>query len=210
MTSTPTFDTPACARRGPAAAVRRAALPGAVLLAALLAAPPVPADPQRHESHVVTVRTGDADLVEADVTDLQLGESLNFVTDSGRTVDILKAPEGLEIYLDGELLNDVSPGELERKHEALLHERVEVECVRTDDGEDDCAERFAERLGDGLQHGVSPMAFVDEKVIEIVCDGEANSDCDAHAWAVVDFDAEVTSESGDREVLVIRKEIRED
>jgi hypothetical protein len=195
----------------------RLGLPAMLLGAALFAAPAL-AERTLHESHIVKVKTADAELVEADVSDLGLGESLSFVTESGHTVDILKAAEGLEIYLDGELLNDVAAAEMDARHDALLHERIEIEC--TSDERDDCAERVAVIMADGVTDGAAgTMVFIDEEQVEIVCDGESEADCEALAWVSdgeldfdgdVDFHVERADATGDHEFVVIRKEIRED
>ena len=99
-------------------------LPGALpltLLGALLSTTPVLAG-DVHRTHLVKVATGDSDIIEADISELELGESQSFVTDSGRTVDILRVPEGIELYLDGELIEtgDMSADLDDR---LALHER---------------------------------------------------------------------------------------
>ncbi|MEE4174578.1 MAG: hypothetical protein V2I57_10045 [Xanthomonadales bacterium] len=87
-------------------------------------------------THVIKVNAGNAEVVEADVTDLALGESLNFVTDSGRVVDILRGPEGIEIYLDGELLDPhAAHGDEEMRHKriAIRTEEIEIHCDEADE-----------------------------------------------------------------------------
>lgn len=112
---------------------------------------------------VFKLKTGDAETVVADVSDLAVGESETIVSDSGRTVDLLRTEEGFEVYIDGELQ------EMGR-HDARLvkrHKKVEVIC----DSEDNCDERVmissdGEESFDDLhdEHGV----HVDEEVHKVI------------------------------------------
>jgi hypothetical protein len=104
--------------------------------------------------------TDDAEMIEADVSHLQPGESEVFVTESGRTVDLLRTRDGMEIYIDGELV-ETAPDEaaLARIHLAEEHiagrngeeitwsEDIEIDCRAED--EETCSELvFIAREGD--------------------------------------------------------------
>jgi len=84
-----------------------------------------------HEKMVIKLKTNDFEIAETDISDLALGEAKTIVTDSGKTIDILRTDEGVEVYVNGELL------EIPQAHEAghgLAHKRIEIEC--TVDGEE--------------------------------------------------------------------------
>jgi hypothetical protein len=79
------------------------ALP-ALLFCALLASTASATEPGT-DLHIVKFLAGDATVIEADVTDLLVGESQTFVTENGDSLDVLRTHEGLELYLNGELLD---------------------------------------------------------------------------------------------------------
>ncbi len=152
------------------------------------------------------------EVIEADVSDLQLGESLEFVTESGQIIDILKAPEGIEIYIDGELL-DPHGGvhgdphhKLDQLHQHIaIHEEVlDIDC----DGVDDCEahiEAHMEALVEGdFEH--AEVIIARHGVTEI-CDADGN--CDTSIKILSDGDATVDILSGDadKRVIIIEKEI---
>lgn len=112
--------------------------------------------------HIIKVAADGGEVIEADASDLQLGESLEFVTESGQIIDILKAPDGIEIYIDGELLDPHGVhgdrSQLHR-HIAIREEAVDIDC----DGVDDC-EAHIEALIDGdFEHA---EVIIIEKQIE--------------------------------------------
>ena len=53
---------------------------------------------------MIAIHTDTLGLVEMDLSDLQLGESRTVTTEDGHVVDALVTAEGIEIYVDGELL----------------------------------------------------------------------------------------------------------
>ena len=186
-------------------------LPGAVplmLLGAMLMTCPAQADDTGHTTHLVRVATGASDIIEADVSALELGESQSFVTDSGRTVDILRVPEGIELYLDGEL---IETGELSATLEdrlALHEELVTIDCDEETQG--DCAdliEDLAHAHADGMK------VIIARQHVEEICDQDGN--CDRSVWIsqdgdmTIDIDADIQHDK-DHEVIVIRKEIHAD
>ena len=153
----------------------------------------------RHEKKVFMLKAGDGEVVEADVSDLGLGESRSFVTESGRMVDLLQTPEGLEVYLDGELI-DLS-GSDEALHEHLMHARAlaEERC----DG--DCEDGFAYAFT--TEDGEEANVHVIRKHVEVICSDEEQ--CDDNVWisADGDVDLDLVHGDGDHQVIVVRKEI---
>ena len=84
---------------------------------------------------VIALTTDDFELAETDVSDLEIGDSETIYTESGKTIDLLRTADGIEIYVDGELLELGLDGE-EGIHEGhhVVHQHVEVDC----DTEEDC------------------------------------------------------------------------
>jgi hypothetical protein len=132
----------------------------ALMLTAPLLASSAAAEQEVHRKHVIKVMTDGAEVIEADVSHLQPGESEVFVTESGSTVDLLRTADGMEIYIDGELV-DAAPDEavLARLHLAEEHvagehgeeftwtEDIDIDCQAED--EETCAELiFLAREGD--------------------------------------------------------------
>lgn len=151
-------------------------LPGRALLAslaagfALVASTNLLAGGDGHRSHVIKVEADGAEVVEADVTDLALGESMNFVTDSGRIIDILRGPEGFEIYLDGELLDPhAAHGDEELRHKriAIHTEEIEIHCDEADEA------ACLEAMDIDLDALVDVESIEDARVIIIETDEDA-------------------------------------
>ncbi len=86
---------------------------------------------------VIALQTDDFDLAETDISHLEIGDAETIVTDSGRTIDLLRTEEGVEIYVDGELLemNLESDAGIHGDHK-VMHKRVEVIC----DDDEECEE----------------------------------------------------------------------
>ena len=84
---------------------------------------------------VIALTTDDFELAETDVSNLEIGDSETIYTQSGKTIDLLRTADGIEIYVDGELLELGLDGE-EGIHEGhrIVHQHVEVDC----DSEEDC------------------------------------------------------------------------
>jgi len=84
---------------------------------------------------VIALTTDDFELAETDVSNLEIGDSETIYTQSGKTIDLLRIADGIEIYVDGELLElglDGKEGIHEGHH--IVHQYVEVDC----DTEEDC------------------------------------------------------------------------
>ena len=127
---------------------------------ALLAATSVQAESE--EKMVIALKTGDFELLETDVSELVIGESQTIETDSGKVIDILRTTDGVELYIDGELLEmDFSDQGLHEEH--MVQKHVEIICSDEEDcdknvfvvnGEDFDFEGLHEMRGDGENHKI--------------------------------------------------------
>ena len=54
---------------------------------------------------VVAMSTDDFELDEIDISDLAVGDAETIVTESGKTIDLLRTEDGVEIYVDGEQID---------------------------------------------------------------------------------------------------------
>lgn len=70
---------------------------------------------------VVAISADEFELAETDVSHLAVGDAETIMTESGRTIDILRTAQGVEIYLDGELLDTGFDGDIEAFHELEFH-----------------------------------------------------------------------------------------
>jgi hypothetical protein len=92
----------------------------------LLATNPTQADDEEgiHEKKmIIALKTDDFDLQKTDISHLEVGDAETIVTESGKTIDLLRTENGVEIYVDGELLEPGMHGD----HE-MIHKRFEVVC----------------------------------------------------------------------------------
>ena len=180
----------------------------AALSGTLLATAAVAGGEDSISTHIIKVSPGGADVIEADVSDLQLGESLDFVTESGQVIDILNVPEGFEIYIDGELVDPQGlHGDLEllHKHIAIREERLEVECEG--DTAEDCETRFEAIVSGDFDHG---EVIIARHEISEFCD--ENGDCDTSVWISSDDDlpVHIQSDGGEGQVIIIEKKLEGD
>jgi hypothetical protein len=88
-----------------------------------------------HEKIVVAISGDDFDLAETDVSHLGVGDAETIVTESGKTIDILRAENGIEIYVDGELM-DAHGAMGAHKERHVIHKEIEIIC----DADDECEE----------------------------------------------------------------------
>ncbi len=86
---------------------------------------------------VIALKTDEFNLPETDISHLEIGDAETIVTDSGQTIDLLRTEEGVEIYVDGELLEMGMDGDagIHGDHK-VVHKRVEVIC----DDDEECEE----------------------------------------------------------------------
>ena len=98
---------------------------------------------------VIALKTDDFELDETDISDLAIGDAKTIHTESGRTIDLLRTEEGVEIYVDGELLETGMHGEegLHEEHH-VVHKRFEVVC----DDHENCEDLDIESLHGEGQH----------------------------------------------------------
>lgn len=87
----------------------------------------------RENKIVIALKTDDFELVETDLSDLAVGDAETIYTDSGQTVDLLRTEDGVEVYIDGELV-DMEEGAHQRHH--VMHREIEIECESEDECED--------------------------------------------------------------------------
>lgn len=91
------------------------------------------------EKMVVALKTSDFEVAETDISELAIGEAKTILTDSGKTVDILRTENGVDIYVDGELMEMPA---MDGAHDHEIHQNVEIECItdsRDTEGSDtDC------------------------------------------------------------------------
>ena len=131
-----------------------------------------------HESKMMfKLKTGDAEMIEADVSDMAVGESETFVTESGRTVDLLRTQDGMEVYLDGELL-DMDFENAHGKH-MMIHKDTDVECYSDVEGECEHDSVFI-MAGDDLQAVDGDHVKIISKHVEVICNDD--EDCEEMVW----------------------------
>ena len=88
------------------------------------------------KKYVVALSTDDFELEEIDLSHLAVGDAETIVTESGKTIDMLRTEEGIEIYIDGELL-DIGMGDVElHGSHRIIHTDVEIIC----DEDEECEE----------------------------------------------------------------------
>lgn len=73
---------------------------------------------------VIALKTDDFELVETDMSDLAVGDAETIYTDSGQTVDLLRTEDGVEVYIDGELVDMDFDIEIDSDHGEMHHEKV--------------------------------------------------------------------------------------
>ena len=102
----------------------------ALAVTALLATGNVQADTE--EKMIIAVKTDDFEMTETDVSSLAVGESQTIETDSGQIIDLLRTADGVEVFVDGELLEMSFDSEgLHEEDSHGLHtitKHVEVVC----------------------------------------------------------------------------------
>lgn len=182
--------------------------PSLLLLAALFCtagASQALAGDQEIRTHVIQVETDGSDVIEADVSDLELGESLNFVTDSGRVIDILKATEGIEIYIDGELLDAHGDHhDLEQLHRdiAIHEEQLEIHC---DEEDADACRAELHALMEGEFENAE--VIIARREVSEVCDDQGN--CSSSVWIEKDSDltTDILDKDSDARVIIIERRI---
>lgn len=85
------------------------------------------------EKIVIALSTDEFELEETDLSDLAVGDAETIVTESGKTIDLLRTEDGVEVYVDGELLDVPQHG----KHMII---KSDVEIICESDDEEECKE----------------------------------------------------------------------
>ena len=96
-----------------------------------------PAGHVDEDKMVIALKTDDFELVETDISHLEIGDAETVYTQSGKTIDLLRTADGIEIYVDGELLDTGLHGEegIHGDHH-IVHKHIEVEC----ESDEECEE----------------------------------------------------------------------
>jgi hypothetical protein len=90
-----------------------------------------------HEQIVIALSTDDFELAETDLSDLEVGDAETIMTESGKRIDLLRTEDGVEVYVDGELVDTgMHGGENLHDGHTVVHKHVEVIC----DTDEDCEE----------------------------------------------------------------------
>jgi hypothetical protein len=161
---------------------------GVVLTAAAFSAVHADAGTDTHveKTIVISLHTDEIFIEDMDLSHLAVGDAETIVTDSGKTVDMLRTEDGIEIYVDGERLD---MGVSDEEH----HEVHKVTIICDDDGSD-CEE----------------LAWNSEDV-EVLSNGPVEAHGTVHIVRELD-----ESESGElheeheREVIIIKKHIEDE
>ena len=183
-----------------------------LIILTFLAATNIQAESQK--KMVVAVKTHDFELTETDISSLAVGEAQTIETETGRVIDILRTVDGVELYVDGELLEiNLDEDGLHETH--MVNKHVEIEC----DSEEDCEKNVViiSRDHDELPEWITEEGdnvFI-HKEIELSCsDDEDGTTCsDKMIWVAdgEDIDLEEIHEmhkDGDaHKVIVIKKEV---
>ncbi len=179
---------------------------------AFLAASSVQANTE--EKMVIALKTDDFELAETDISALAIGEAQTIETDSGKVIDILRTPDGVEVYVDGELLEmNFDHDGLHEEH--MVRKHVEIIC----DDNEDCDENVViltsedDHISDFMTAD-GHTVFI-HKEIELSCtDEEEGTNCnDTVVWISEDEDIDLEElhemhQGGDtHKVIVIKKKV---
>jgi hypothetical protein len=163
------------------------------------------------------LKTNDFEVAETDISDLEVGESETIVTDSGKTIDLLRTADGVEIYVDGELMDIPEMGAHGAHHDGnmKIHKKVIIECeVDGEAGEaSDCGDEMV-FVGKGdidmeALHEAGDGHKVIIKRMHKECSDDDEGTCEEdNVWVSggEDFDMTELHEAGDgHRVIKIRK-----
>lgn len=156
---------------------------------------------------VVALNSDDFVLEETDLSHLGVGDAETIVTESGKTIDLLRTEDGIEIYVDGEMID---LGDHHGEHHVVR--KIEIIC-----GEDDeeCGElpEISEVLDidirefhDGDQKVIVVHGEDEEWDIEALSEGAHENHGTVHIVREFDeLDADELHKEHEREVIIIRK-----
>lgn len=194
-----------------------------LLLATLVFAPAFvqasPEDDEQRRVKVVIADDGDMESQEFDLEDMEVGETREFTTDSGRVVEITRTEDGQRITLDGKEINLHTNGHMGHDHQhgedhhhgggsrVMIHKEVIVEGEDGEEGEGRQVRKIIHIDDDG-DIDIDVLDGDLEGLLEIDCE-EGDEDCSeenlrARILAAVGDD--VDADDGD--VVIIKKRIR--
>ena len=114
------------------------------LLFTILCAGPAFADT---EKMIIKLKTNEFEIAATDISNLQVGDAETIVTDSGKIIDLLRTADGVEIYVDGEMLEipELRGAGLDGGMHTIIHKHKHLECVVDEDDESEweCADELA-------------------------------------------------------------------
>lgn len=158
------------------------------------------------EKIVIALSTDDFELEETDLSHLAVGDAETIVTESGKTIDLLRTEKGIEVYVDGELLD------IEGAHEEH-HSVRKIKIVCEDEA--DCEEiEWISEDGDFdiTKHvdGEGKFIVIHGENGEIDVEALADGPHEAHGTVHVirkhgeDVDIELREEH-EKEIIIIKK-----
>lgn len=166
------------------------------------------------EKIVVALSTDDFEIEETDLSHLAVGDAETIVTESGKTIDLLRTEDGIEIYVDGEPIE--VGGWHDEKH--IVH-KIKIVC---DEDEEDCDDLAAmatiEDIDiDTLHDNGHKFIFIGDEEGDLDVDVEMLED-GAHqvhgaVHIVKKFDGEDLGElheGGEHEVIIIKKKVEDE
>ena len=159
------------------------------------------------EKIVIALSTDDFELEETDLSHLAVGDAETIVTESGKTIDLLRTEDGIEVYVDGEVLD------IEGAHES--HHSVHKINIICDDDESECDEM--KWISEDGEFDITKHMDGDGKYIVIHGEGDvleieelADGPHEAHGTVHVirkhgeDVDIELHEEH-EKEIIIIKK-----
>jgi hypothetical protein len=156
------------------------------------------------EKIVIQLKTDDFELAETDISELGIGESETIVTESGKIIDLLRTPDGVEIYVDGELMDVPGMGSHDGHHgdSVNVHKSIMIECEVEGDEEIEtsCAEDMHVLSGDGHKIWFSENENIDLGTLHEA--GEGHKIIRIHKSLDVDADVETIV----KKVIIIEKD----
>ena len=178
-----------------------------------LATTNVPAETEK--KMVIALNADDFELTKTDVSSLAVGESQTIETDSGKVIDILRTTDGVELYVDGELM-DLDFDRHDKHDNHMVQKHVEVNC----ENDTECDKHVFVYTGDDSDvsawvsdEGDYEMMHDD---IEISCDIDDGDDssCENKFVMISGHDGidledlhEMHANGSEHKIIVIKKEV---
>jgi hypothetical protein len=89
---------------------------------------------------VIALTTDDFELAATDISHLAVGEAETVYTESGKTIDLLRTEDGVEIYVDGERLDTGLHVSGHHGDHHAIQKHVEIICDEAERENGECAE----------------------------------------------------------------------